>query len=567
MSIRNKIIWVVVPLLIVTLALAGSSSYFSAANGITRIAREFFGFKLFELQKYADNQWALLLENGYAERPEMVSAAKKAVEIYARSIILSESELIFALDSGGVPVMSTSETEISPAEGQSLIRLFEEKDEELISAAAGGKERVIRAFYFPPFQWWIALTEEKRTFYQDLERITVQTAVMTAAASAAAILLLVFFSRILTGPLVRVVKAMQGIIETSDLSSRVEVVYNDETGRLAHTFNIMAGGLENAYRQIKRYAFDAILAQKKEQRIRQIFQKYVPQDVINESFKNPEQLLPGKNMELAILFSDIRSFTTISEGMRPDDLVESLNRYFSSQVNVIYKRNGIVDKYIGDAIMALWGAPVKHGNDALQSVLSGLEMIDVLKAFNGDQKRLGKKEFQIGIGINYGEVTVGNIGAEQKRDYTVIGDNVNLASRMEGLTKTYHSELLISEFLYTELKKQIEPDGNAAGGNGREFRFRHLDNVKVKGKKRGVKIYTVKQNLSPAEEKAWSIHNSAMELYYPRRAFTEAAAAFREILTLLPGDYNAGMLERRCGDYLSNPPPGDWDGAEVMHTK
>jgi class 3 adenylate cyclase len=347
----------------------------------------------------------------------------------------------------------------------------------------------------------------------------------------------------------------------------VEVAYNDETGRLAHTFNIMTDGLESAYRQIKRYAFDAILAQKKEQRIRQIFQKYVPQDVINESFKNPEQLLPGKNMELSILFSDIRSFTTISEGMRPDDLVESLNRYFSSQVNVIYKRNGIVDKYIGDAIMALWGAPVKRGDDALQSVLSGLEMITVLNTFNEDQKKLGKKEFRIGIGINYGEVTVGNIGAEQKRDYTVIGDNVNLASRMEGLTKTYHSELLISEFLYAELKKQI-PDGEAAGEKDiKDLRFRHLDNVKVKGKNKGVKIYTVKRNLAQTEEKAWTMHNQAMELYYPRRAFTEAAAAFREILALLPGDFNAGMLEQRCRDYLSNPPPEDWDGAEVMHSK
>jgi hypothetical protein len=146
MNIRNKIIWVVVPLLIAALVLAGASSYFSAANGITRIAREFFGFKLFELQKYADNQWALLLENGYAERPEMVNAAEKAVEIYARSIILSESELIFALDSNGAPVMSTSQTDISPAEGAALIALFEENDQELVTAAAGGKDRVIRAF-------------------------------------------------------------------------------------------------------------------------------------------------------------------------------------------------------------------------------------------------------------------------------------------------------------------------------------------------------------------------------------------------------------------------------------
>jgi class 3 adenylate cyclase len=246
--------------------------------------------------------------------------------------------------------------------------------------------------------------------------------------------------------------------------------------------------------------------------------------------------------------------------MRPDDLVESLNRYFSAQVNVIYKRNGIVDKYIGDAIMALWGAPLKHNNDALQSVLSGLEMIEALKGFNEDQRQRGKKEFKIGIGINYGEVTVGNIGAEQKRDYTVIGDNVNLGSRMEGLTKTYQAELLISEFLYGELRKHPE-ETKAAG-----LRFRLLDTVTVKGKTKGVKIFTVKRTLSPAEEKAWPIHNEGMELYY-RRSFRDAALKFKEVYALLSKDFNAENIFRRCAEYAANPPPADWDGVEVMKTK
>ena len=123
----------------------------------------------------------------------------------------------------------------------------------------------------------------------------------------------------------------------------------------------------------------------------------------------------------------------------PAELVDSLNRYFSGQVDIIYNRGGIVDKYIGDAIMAFWGAPARHDDDALQSVLSGLDMIDALGKFNENQRRLGKPEFHIGVGINYGEVTVGNIGSERKMDHTVIGDSVHLASRMEGLTKTYHS--------------------------------------------------------------------------------------------------------------------------------
>jgi class 3 adenylate cyclase len=322
----------------------------------------------------------------------------------------------------------------------------------------------------------------------------------------------------------------------------------------------MIGELDNAYDQIKRYAFDAVLAGKKEERIRQIFQKYVPKDVIERFFASPEKMLVGDNRSLSILFSDIRSFTTISEGMSPDDLVNSLNRYFSGQVDIIYNRNGVVDKYIGDAIMAFWGAPEKHKDDALQSVLAGLDMIEALSVFNANQRKLNKPEFHIGVGINYGEVTVGNIGSERKMDYTVIGDSVNLASRMEGLTKTYHSELLISEYVYEELKKTAQSAGAPA------LHFRLLDTVAVKGKTKGVKIYTVKRSLSPAEAAAWPVHNQGMELYY-RRSFREAAEKFKEVYRLLAKDSNAESLFRRCAEYASNPPPAGWDGVEVMKSK
>jgi class 3 adenylate cyclase/HAMP domain-containing protein len=387
--------------------------------------------------------------------------------------------------------------------------------------------------------------------------------VVLAIALGLAALLLIFFTRHLTNPLGRVIKAMNAIITSGDLTSRVEVEYRDETGKLASTFNLMIGELERAYSQIKHYAFDAVLAGKKEERIRQIFQHYVPQDVINESFKNPEQLLPGKDMEMAILFSDIRNFTTISEEIgEPGVLVESLNRYFETEVDAIYKRNGWVDKYIGDAIMALWGAPVKHDDDVINSVMAGLEMLDALKKFNAEQKKNNKTEFPIGIGINYGVVTVGNIGSTHKRDYTVIGDNVNLASRMEGLTKTYKSELLITESVYKSIQRPSSP--NLKGGP--QLPCRLLDKVAVKGKKEGVRIFSVKRDLSAEEEKAWVYHNQGMELYF-NRDFAGAAKRFREVLALLAGDFNAAALLERCENFAANPPPANWDGAEIMHTK
>jgi class 3 adenylate cyclase len=548
---------VVLPLIVVPLFLAETASYFQAVNGITRLARQLLGFKLGELEKFANNQWSLLVDNNFAGRPEMVEAAKKAVEQYGRSILLSDTEIIFALDNSGKLAMAASRLEITPSETKNLLRLLYRENQGLQTAVIGGEKRIFQSFYFVPFDWHILISEQEKVFFEDARMITLQTVISLAAAAITAVLLLILITGSLTNPLGRVVKTMESIIDTADLSSKVEVEYNDETGVLAQTFNKMTEALDRAYLQIKRYAFDAVLAGKKEERIRQIFQKYVPNDVIERFFASPEKMLVGDNRRLSILFSDIRSFTTISEGMAPDDLVNSLNRYFSGQVDIIYNRKGIVDKYIGDAIMAIWGAPEKHEDDALQSVLSALEMTDAVLKFNENQRKLGKCEFKIGVGLNYGEVTVGNIGSEHKMDYTVIGDAVNLASRMEGLTKTYHSEILISESLFDELRK-TSPD---AGLN-----YRLLDTVAVKGKTKGVRIFTVKKTLSPPEQKAWPIHNQGMKLYYAR-SFAEAAQKFKEALGILPDDFNADNLYKRCVEYASSPPPADWNGVEVMKTK
>ena len=557
MKIRLKMFLVVLPLVVATLALAQAASYFNAVNGVTRLAREFLGFKLGELEKYADNQWSLLVENNFAGRPDMVEAAQIAVELYAQSIVLSATERIFALDNDGNLVMSTGPVYLRDAEREPLMRILRAENPGLQDAVIGGERRVFQAFYFVPFEWFVLISEPHQVFYQDANRITQQAIITLILALVIISISLVVMSGRLTSPLSRMVKTMDGIIRSADLSARVEVEYQDETGVLASTFNRMLGELDSAYGQIKRYAFDAVLAGKKEERIRHIFQKYVPKDVIEKFFASPEKMLVGDNRNLSILFSDIRSFTTISEGMAPDDLVNSLNRYFSGQVDIIYNRKGVVDKYIGDAIMALWGAPGRHDDDALQSVLAGLDMIDAVNVFNEKQRSMGKPEFHIGVGINYGEVTVGNIGSERKMDYTVIGDSVNLASRMEGLTKTYHSELLISEYVYAELSRTriTEP-----------LNFRLLDTVAVKGKTKGVKIYTVKRNLSGAEASAWPLHNEAMELYY-NRSFRDAAEKFKEVYRVLAKDPNAESMYRRCAEYASSPPPANWNGVEIMKNK
>jgi len=557
MSIRLKIILVVLPLLIVSVVLVGMSSYFVAASSVTGVAREFLAFKASELEKYADSQWGLLADNGLVGRPDMETAAKAAVESFATSILRSPTEAIIAVGADGSVGMralgeGASKLELDSSDKTRLASLAREAKRGFISLDIAGSARVASAFPFKPFGWEVLVTEERAAFYGEVEAITRTTVEILAAAIILALLLLLLLARYLTRPIEEVVAAMRRIISSNDLSERVPVEYNDEIGQLSHTFNVMLGELDKAYGEIKRYAFDAVVAQKREAKIRNIFQLYVPKDVIDQVFLNPETMLVGDNRVLSILFADIRSFTSISERMAPDALVQSLNRYFSAMVDVIMGRGGVVDKYIGDAIMAFFGAPLHHEDDALQSVLAGLEMGEALERYNAEQRAAGGPEFHIGIGINYGVVTVGNIGCEKKMNYTVIGDMVNLASRLEGLTKLYHEPILISESVEMKLRGVLPT--------------RLIDTVAVKGKQQGVRIYTARKRIDERVAEIWAIHEKAMEAYYGRD-FASARAGFQRVLSLAKDDRAASLLLERAEGYLKSPPPADWDGVEVLTEK
>jgi len=551
-SVRLKIILIVLPLLIVTLVLSSIASSLSARNGITRVAVELLAFKAQDMQSYLENQWNLLVENDLEEQNVYIQAAQRAALSYARSLLSSDTEIILALDSGNRLVLTTSGDALEDQDRQVLTSLQSQAKQGWVELSLTGAPRVGYGIAFEPFGWYCLVTEEKQTFFREVTEITTQDAIILAAASAVSVLLLLLFSGYLTGPITRMVGTMQEIIQNHDLSERVRVEYRDELGTLAHTFNLTIDELEKAYNQIKRYALGAAVAQKKEHKVRTMFQKYVPKEVIDRFFKNPESLLIGEDRVLAILFSDIRGFTTITEQMRADQMVASLNSYFSLMVDKILERDGIVDKYMGDAIMAFFGAPVQHTDDALQAVLTGLEMQEALGWYNTEQRRLGKPEFRIGIGINYGLVTVGNIGSEKKMDYTVIGDMVNLASRLENLTKIYKQDLIISESVYREVSKALP--------------CRLIDKVLVLGKTQAQRIFTVKKQLSEQENRAWQYHHKGLKLYY-QRAFTEAAKYFQQVNKLSPGDVVAAMYFDRCKSHLKSPPPPDWNGVHVLTEK
>jgi len=230
---------------------------------------------------------------------------------------------------------------------------------------------------------------------------------------------------------------------------------------------------------ISAMAYRALTEERRGRQIKSIFSRYVSPKVVEELVKNPHAALTlgGKKQVVTILFSDIRNFTTLSEQLKPEQVVELLNEYFQSMTDVIFAHDGTVDKFIGDAIMAVFGAPVAHEDDPFRAVKTGLLMLKALDTLNTRWAAQGKRTLAIGIGINTGEAIVGNMGSTQAMGYTVIGDTVNLASRLEGLNKELHTSLLISESTYRYVRNRVEAQA--------------FSGVKVKGKAEAITVYAV----------------------------------------------------------------------------
>ncbi len=249
--------------------------------------------------------------------------------------------------------------------------------------------------------------------------------------------------------------------------------------------------------------------------IRNAFSSYLSADLLNKLIKNPGSLsLGGEKKELTILFSDIRGFTTISESMDPVTLIKLLNRYFTPMTNAVLQNGGMLDKYIGDAVMAFFNAPVDVPNHADAACRSALRMIDELDKLNTQLALEGVNPIHIGIGINTDEVVVGNMGSDTRFNYTVIGDGVNLASRVEGITKNYSVNILITEFTLSHLKD--------------EFLTRVIEPVKVKGKDEAVLLYEL-MRYNDTNINIKKNYDNALELYKNSK-FEEAIVVFEDLI-------------------------------------
>jgi class 3 adenylate cyclase len=335
------------------------------------------------------------------------------------------------------------------------------------------------------------------------------------------------FSRVLTGPILEMTRHVQAVSE-GDLERRMTVRGKDEIGQLSAGLNRMIETLN----------------------------RYLPVRVVAKILGGTSSLsLGGVRAPTTVFFSDVADFTSISEKLAPEEVVHLMNQYLSAMTDVIEKTGGTVDKYIGDAIMAFWGAPepqVDHASRACEAALLQLEALTLLYE---DWAKEGKPGLRIRIGLNAGEVVVGNMGSSRRFNYTVMGDVVNLASRLEAANKNYGTTTLIGETVVKEA--------------GDAFEFRRLDRLRVKGKTKAVEVYELLARKGKAAAKTLDARDAferALAAYFARD-WDSAESALDCAASLRPDDAAVGTYRKRIVELRANPPPAGWDGSYEMRSK
>ncbi len=290
--------------------------------------------------------------------------------------------------------------------------------------------------------------------------------------------------------------------------------------------------------------------------LRAVFEKYMAAEVVDEIMRNPEAIrLGGERRELSVLFSDVAGFTSLSEQLDPEALVELINRYLSAMTDIILRHRGNVNKYLGDGIMAIFGAPRGEPNHASLACFAALECQAELALLRERWKAEGRPEIRARIGINSGWLVVGNMGSQSRLEYTVMGDAVNLASRLEGANKFYDTLILLGPRTSELAAKDIET--------------REVDRLRVKGKQEPVVVFELlarKGGLAPERRRVIETYREGLEAY-KRRDFKTAAARCEAALALDPDDGPSRVYLARANEYLMAPPPADWDGVYELTSK
>jgi len=320
---------------------------------------------------------------------------------------------------------------------------------------------------------------------------------------------------------------------------------------------IVSANMAILFAYIGSTVYHFISERKQKGMIKGMFSQYVNATIVDELIENPDSLqLGGRRQNLSVFFSDIEGFSTFSENKEPEDLISFLNEYLSEMTKVVFDNKGTLDKYVGDAVMAFWGAPIQMQDHAYHACKTALEMQARLKILREKWLSEGQPVIKARMGINSGDVVVGNVGGTQRFDYTVMGDAVNLASRLEGANKQYGTYIMISESTYEMVSDK--------------FFFRELDNLVVKGRSKPIKGYEVlafkESDLPENVLQAVAAYTDGLNLY-SKMEFTAAIPYFEKALGFNKADGPSRTYVSRCKYLIENPPPKDWDGVFHMTTK
>lgn len=301
------------------------------------------------------------------------------------------------------------------------------------------------------------------------------------------------------------------------------------------------------------------LSTKEKKKIKGTFSRYVSPAIVDQMLDDPTKLkVGGERKNITVFFSDVRDFTTISEKLTPEQLSYSLNHYMGIMTDLIFQNNGTLDKYIGDAIVAFWGAPLPIENHPYQAITAALKMIEILPSINEKFKAEGLPEFKHGIGLNTGDCSVGNMGSDKIFAYTALGDTMNLGARVESLCKYYGVQLNVSENTIAALTEEQR----------KSLSFRTLDKVRVKGKEQPVTLYEGLHSTHPfkLDPESLAAYEEAFHCYQTKK-FGDAIVLLQPIHEKYPEDKSTKRVLHSCEDFIKNPPPENWDGVFTHTTK
>ncbi|MHC1724987.1 MAG: CHASE2 domain-containing protein [Syntrophobacteraceae bacterium] len=313
-------------------------------------------------------------------------------------------------------------------------------------------------------------------------------------------------------------------------------------------------GISLAVMYVGSISWKYLLEYREKRWLRNAFGRYVSHSLVETIIAHPERLeLGGEETEVTVLFADLAGFTSLAEGMSPKALLSLLNEYFSAMTAIILSHSGTLDKFIGDAIMGVWGAPVTMNDHSFRACKGALEMQALMPQLQASWRRRGLPSLSARVGLHSGRVLAGNVGSAERFSYTVMGDTVNVASRLEGLNKFYGTQILLSDSTYEKI----------AG----RFMVREIDQVRVKGRQQPLTIYELLGPCSLESNLPWLTAFRAGRNAYKASDWSGAERHFQDVLRLKPDDRATQVIMSRCRQYREQPPPNDWQGVFVLTEK